>query len=44
MVSNTCVTRNKREAKKVKQGAKRKAASNNKGSTPKFAIHPVKTK
>ncbi len=39
MVSNTRVTRNKRNAKRTKMGKKRKAANNNKGTTPKFAIH-----
>ncbi|MCO4793317.1 MAG: hypothetical protein KC493_06390 [Bacteriovoracaceae bacterium] len=39
MVSNTRVTKNKRSAKRVKAGKKRKAANNNKGTTPKFAIH-----
>ena len=43
MVSNTRVTRNKREAKKVKSGQKRKARNNNKGTTPKFPIHLEKT-
>lgn len=42
MVSNTAVTRNKRENKKIKSGKKRKAANNNKGTTPKFSIHPEK--
>lgn len=43
MVSRTCVTRNKREKKKTKQGKRRKAANNTKGTTPKFAIHLEKT-
>ena len=42
MVSNTAVTRNKRENKKAKAGKKRKAANNNKGTTPKFSVHPEK--
>jgi len=42
MVSNTAVTRNKRENKKSKAGKKRKAENNNKGTTPKFSIHPEK--
>lgn len=43
MVSRTRVTRNKREAKKTKSGKRRKAENNNKGTTPKFAIHLEKT-
>jgi len=43
MVSNTRVTRNKRASKKVKMGQKRKARNNNKGTTPKFAIHLEKS-
>ncbi|MDD0853706.1 hypothetical protein HBN50_11400 [Halobacteriovorax sp. GB3] len=42
MVSLTRITRNKRSARKKKMGAKRKAANRNKGTTPKFAIHPDK--
>ncbi|AYF44104.1 MULTISPECIES: hypothetical protein [Halobacteriovorax] len=39
MVSRTRVTRNKRNAKKTKMGARRKAQNRNKGTTPKFKIH-----
>jgi hypothetical protein len=39
MVSRTCVTNNKRAAKKKSAGQKRKKANKNKGTTPKFAIH-----
>ncbi len=39
MVSNTRVTRNKRERKKTKMGTRRKAQNRNKGTTPKFKIH-----
>ena len=39
MVSRTRVTRNKRNNKKSKMGAKRKATNRNKGTTPKFKIH-----
>ena len=42
MVSNTAVTKTKRENKKNKAGKKRKALNNNKGTTPKFSIHPEK--
>jgi hypothetical protein len=42
MVSRTRVTKNKRANKKKNSGAKRKAADRNKGTTPKFAIHPAK--
>lgn len=42
MVSNTRVTKNKRSRKRVKAGAKRKAANVNKGTTPKFAVHEDK--
>jgi hypothetical protein len=42
MVSRTRVTRNRRANKKSKMGKKRKALNNNKGTTPKFSIHPEK--
>ncbi|WP_267890245.1 hypothetical protein [Halobacteriovorax marinus] len=42
MVSNTRITKTRRANKKVKAGAKRKAANRNKGTTPKFAIHQDK--
>jgi len=42
MVSNTAVTRLRRENKKVKSGARRKAKDRNKGTTPKFPIHEEK--
>ena len=42
MVSNTAVTRNRRRNKLKKMGAKRKAENRNKGTTPKFSIHPEK--
>ncbi|MBT4792757.1 MAG: hypothetical protein HON90_14375 [Halobacteriovoraceae bacterium] len=42
MSSNTTQTRTKRRMKKKKSGAKRKHANENKGTTPKFAIHPDK--
>ncbi len=43
MVSRTRVTRNRRDNKKTKMGKRRKAENNNKGTTPKFAIHLEKT-
>ena len=43
MVSRTCITENKRLRKSKNAGAKRKAANRNKGTTPKFAIHPEAT-
>ena len=42
MVSNTAMTRVKRSNKLKKAGKRRKAANNNKGTTPKFSIHPEK--
>ncbi len=39
MVSRTRVTQNRRDNKKAKCGKRRKAENNNKGTTPKFAIH-----
>jgi len=42
MGSRTMKTRNIRRNKSTKQGKKRKHENNNKGSTPKFAIHPDK--
>ena len=44
MVSRTRVTQNRRDNKQSKMGKKRKAQDRNKGTTPKFSIHPVKTK
>ena len=40
MVSRTCVTSNRRLRKAKNAGAKRKAENRNKGTTPKFSIHP----
>ena len=40
MSSNTTQTRIRRKLKRKKAGAKRKNANENKGTTPKFAIHP----
>lgn len=42
MVSNTRISKIKRANKKKKMGQKRKAKNNNKGTTPKFSIHPDK--
>ena len=42
MVSNTRITKNRRANRKKNMGKKRKAANENKGTTPKFAIHPDK--
>jgi hypothetical protein len=42
MASNTTQTRIIRKTKTKKQGSKRKNANENKGSTPKFAIHQEK--
>lgn len=42
MASNTQITKCRRRLKLKKAGSKRKAADRNKGSTPKFAIHPDK--
>jgi hypothetical protein len=42
MASNTTQTRTIRKKKLKKSGSKRKHANENKGSTPKFAIHPDK--
>ena len=42
MVSNTRVTKIKRANRKKKQGQRRKAENRNKGTTPKFSIHPEK--
>ena len=40
MVSRTRVTKNKRANRKSKMGKRRKAENRNKGTTPKFSIHP----
>jgi hypothetical protein len=42
MASNTTQTRCRRNLKAKKAGAKRKHANENKGTTPKFSIHPEK--
>ena len=42
MASNTKQTKIIRKNKRKKAGAKRKAENRNKGTTPKFAIHPDK--
>lgn len=42
MVSKTGALRAIRAKKKTKAGKKRKAANNNKGTTPKFSVHPEK--
>ena len=42
MVSKTGVVKAIRSRKKTKAGKKRKAENNNKGTTPKFSIHPEK--
>jgi len=42
MVSNTKITEVRREIRKKNMGKKRKAAMKNKGTTPKFNIHPEK--
>ena len=42
MVSNTGVLKAVRASKKSKSGKKRKTANNNKGTTPKFKVHPDK--
>ena len=42
MASNTTQTRKIRKQKTKRAGAKRKSANENKGTTPKFAIHPDK--
>lgn len=42
MVSRTRVTRNRRANKKAASGKRRKARNENKGTTPKFAIHQDK--
>ncbi|MFW5887200.1 MAG: hypothetical protein ACOCUH_00195 [Bacteriovoracia bacterium] len=42
MASNTRITKTRRALKQRKAGAKRKAQNRNKGTTPKFAIHPDK--
>jgi len=40
MASNTKKTKIKRKKKVTKQGKERKRIANNKGTTPKFPIHP----
>ncbi|GAB4023724.1 MAG: hypothetical protein Fur0010_26930 [Bdellovibrio sp.] len=42
MVSNTRITEIRRELRKRNMGKKRKAQMKNKGTTPKFSIHPDK--
>lgn len=42
MASRTMQTRCRRRLKLKKMGKKRKAANRNKGTTPKFSIHPDK--
>ena len=42
MVSKTGALKAIRANKKSKMGKKRKAANDNKGTTPKFAVHPEK--
>ena len=42
MVSKTGVVKAIRKRKKTKAGKKRKAENNNKGTTPKFSVHPEK--
>ena len=42
MASNTKQTKVIRKNKKKKMGAKRKAENRNKGTTPKFSVHPEK--
>ncbi|EQC50353.1 hypothetical protein M899_2532 [Bacteriovorax sp. BSW11_IV] len=42
MVSRTKATWTRRDRKTKNAGAKRKAANRNKGTTPKFSIHPEK--
>ena len=42
MVSKTGALKAIRSRKKTKAGKKRKAANNNKGTTPKFSVHPEK--
>jgi hypothetical protein len=42
MVSNTKITEIRRANKRKNMGKRRKAQDRNKGTTPKFAIHPAK--